>query len=290
MTDVENAEPATPLGTTMTAKQEGSSSVAYAYGSSPATAGIWADSTRRNRAMVFNPATAAMGAHPFMQHRVATGALLRTGSARTRTQQEQPATSDGRTPFGAVQGNVAGSVLTPRTKKAAGALLSPRKGGVSILSPKKSEKVKADRVVYNPEHILRGEVRENWWEQVLKLQWPDLACCSDACRSKGVGSKEQLYGVGMNFQETGKGEMTVVSLTPGSSAARSAEIEIGDQLVEVNGVYVYRGRLDQVRGLMLGQAGTRVPIKLRRLVANKLTGEEEEKLVSVTLLRASPCA
>jgi hypothetical protein len=58
----------------------------------------------------------------------------------------------------------------------------------------------------------------------------------------------------------------------------------------VNGVYVYRGRLDQVRGLMLGQAGTRVPIKLRRLVANKLTGEEEEKLVSVTLLRASPCA
>ena len=38
-------------------------------------------------------------------------------------------------------------------------------GGVSILSPKKTQG--AERLVYNPEHIIRGDVQEEW----CALQW-----------------------------------------------------------------------------------------------------------------------
>ncbi|KAJ1484214.1 hypothetical protein T484DRAFT_1797718 [Baffinella frigidus] len=66
--------------------------------------------------------------------------------------------------------------------------------------------------------------------------------------------------------------MAVASLTPGSSAERCEEVQIGDQLVEVNHVYVYRGRIDSVRQLMLGPAGTRVPLKLRRIERQLMLG------------------
>ena len=98
---------------------------------SPTGAGIWATSSKRSSAM-FNPATAAMGAgaHPFLQHRFSTSRpTAQAKEAAQASEQGNPATSSaplpGRTPLGAVQGNVDANLLA---KKAAGnALFSPKK-------------------------------------------------------------------------------------------------------------------------------------------------------------------
>lgn len=117
-TGVENVAPSTPPRPSLGRA---------AMPNSPGGAGIWANSSRRSSAMMFNPATAAMGAHPFMQQRFSTATLLRSTAMAKETAQARdqgnPATASAppRAPLGTVQPNVL-------SRKAAGAgLLSPKK-------------------------------------------------------------------------------------------------------------------------------------------------------------------
>jgi len=69
-------------------------------------------------------------------------------------------------------------------------------------------------------------------------------------------------GVGITFEEQDDRTLTVAALLPGSPAAMSGQVRLGDVLCEIDGRNVYRASLNTITRLIPGERGTQVVIGL----------------------------
>jgi C-terminal processing protease CtpA/Prc len=74
----------------------------------------------------------------------------------------------------------------------------------------------------------------------------------------------QMAGVGIVFRSDHTGALFVRMLQEGGAAQKSGEIGVGDCIVEVDGVDVYRKPISTFTNLMLGPPGTMVTIGLKK--------------------------
>mmetsp|Transcript_25308 Transcript_25308/g.83655 ORF Transcript_25308/g.83655 Transcript_25308/m.83655 type:complete len:434 (+) Transcript_25308:126-1427(+) len=75
---------------------------------------------------------------------------------------------------------------------------------------------------------------------------------------------EELVGVGIIFRSDATGSLFVRQLQTGGPAELSREIEVGDCIVEVNGVDVFRKPISTFTKLILGAPGTIVTLGFKR--------------------------
>lgn len=81
-------------------------------------------------------------------------------------------------------------------------------------------------------------------------------------------------GIGAYIQEKDSA-VYVLGPMPGSPAAKSG-LKVGDKFVTIDGVSVIPGHASKVSGLLKGQVGTKVKVKIRRL------GEDKDREVLIT--------
>ena len=93
---------------------------------------------------------------------------------------------------------------------------------------------------------------------------------------------ETLVGVGIIFRSDSSGALFVRQLQHGSPAQQSGQVHIGDCIVEVNGVDVFRKPISSFTKLMLGPPGTIVQLGFKRA--------SSQMIEKVSLRRSIPAA
>jgi hypothetical protein len=81
---------------------------------------------------------------------------------------------------------------------------------------------------------------------------------------------ETLVGVGIIFRSDSSGALYVRQLQHGGPAERCGQIHIGDCIVEVNGVDVFRKPISSFTKLMLGPPGTNVTLGFKRATSQMI--------------------
>lgn len=79
-----------------------------------------------------------------------------------------------------------------------------------------------------------------------------------------VRLEKGFQGIGVGLKQTDDGSLQVTSLVPGSPAAKSQQIEVGDRLVEVNGTNVDKMPIEDVMKMLRGNAGSPVKLSFKR--------------------------
>jgi len=110
--------------------------------------------------------------------------------------------------------------------------------------------------------------QEDWWDHLVPnpLNWfEEVDCCTSwrVDHSRMI-SKSPACGVGIELKEIGYGELAISNIQQHSPAATCGRIAIGDEIVEVDGKYLYRARGEVVKSALLGPEGTEVTLTLRR--------------------------
>ena len=93
---------------------------------------------------------------------------------------------------------------------------------------------------------------------------------------------ETLVGVGIIFRSDSSGTLFVRQLQPGGPAEQCGQVHIGDAIVEVNGIDVFRKPISSFTKLMLGPPGTIVTLGLKRATS--------QMIERVSLRRSVPAA
>ena len=83
-----------------------------------------------------------------------------------------------------------------------------------------------------------------------------------AASERLLGGSSERCGVGITFEEQDDKTLKVAALLPGSPAALSGEVRVGDVLCEIDGRNVYRASLGVITQLVPGERGTRVELGL----------------------------
>ena len=95
------------------------------------------------------------------------------------------------------------------------------------------------------------------------LQQPQPAQAnSSPPRNQSASAQNQVCGVGILFTQDAKGENKITKVVPGSPAAASGRVRVGDILVKVNGYSVVGKSVSDIVSMIQGPQGSRVEISL----------------------------
>uniref|UniRef100_A0A7S0H5F0 PDZ domain-containing protein n=1 Tax=Hanusia phi TaxID=3032 RepID=A0A7S0H5F0_9CRYP len=85
----------------------------------------------------------------------------------------------------------------------------------------------------------------------------------DAEKNEIVPKKAtQLFGVGMRIRDTPP--RSIVELLPNGPSHKSGKIQVGDELVAINGIQVVNEDIAFIRSRLTGHAGSSVTLQLAR--------------------------